>query len=175
MNDSSTEEIEERLRAARLTTSADLDARVRGLWSGVPARRIGLRLRSLAAAAAVACVVAVAGWRLLGGSAPTASAYADLARVLEDSQNAERLHARGTVASEEFELWFSMSPLKGFVKRGDRVEAFDAQAHREYEYDPTTRTVSVKSMADAPSEALQGGTILEVVMIQLEKRTPCTR
>ena len=58
---------------------------------------------------------------------------------------------------------------RSFMRRGKQVEATDAEAHREYKYDPVTNTLTVLYLAEAaPPEVLQASSMLAGMMAQLE-------
>ena len=173
-------ELERRLRAIRLGTSERLDARVKALaerlqpastagTSCVPRirRRLVTRLGKLTAAVAAGCVLVAFAWGFLGKLGPMPSAYGELMEAAENSQKAEWLHAQGTVSGEDVEMWGSLRPLRSFVKRGDHVKALDAEAHRQYTYDPATNTLTIQYMPGAPPELAQN--FLAVVMARLER------
>ncbi len=122
-----------------------------------------------AAGAALACLAAVAAWWLLTGHEPMGSAYAELAQAAENSQAAEWVHFRATVGEEDAEMWLSLRPLRAFIRRGDRVQGADAEAHREYEYDPGTRTLTVTYMAEASPDAREAKNFLSLFMGGMER------
>lgn len=168
-----------KLKAIRLRTSSELDTRVRGLWQRAGAEFETARARTrprhwpvlarIIAPATVACLLGVVAWWLLSGQEPMSSAYAELAEAVEKSQATEWVHMRGMVGGEDTEMWLSLHPLRAFVRRGDRVQAADETAHGVYEYEPATRTVTIKYMAKAPPEASQAKNYLAVFMSGIER------
>ena len=134
--------------------------RVSGPWA---------KLGSIAAGMAAVCLVAFVAWLLLSGNGPTRSAYAALMEAVESTQKAEWLHTKGKVAGEDFELWLSLHPFRGFVRRGDRVEGADEASQRAYEYDPAARTLTVKYMDEVPREVQEAENYLAVIMRGIER------
>jgi len=97
------------------------------------------------------------------------SAYAELLEAVENTAGAEWLHAHGTMAGQDVEMWLSLRPLRTFVRKGDHVEAADTDAHREYKYDPLTNTLTIRYIPEAPPELREAPNFMAAVMAQLER------
>jgi len=184
MNPMDRKETERLLKGIELNPSPQLERRMRALWAEADgkeparatrreeARRHGFsrkRLLRVGATVAAVCVALLAGWCLLSGRGVMPSAYAELMEAARNSQAAEWVHATGTAGGQEVEGWLSLRPFRTFMRRGDQVEAADAEAHREYKYDPATNTVTVLYLAEAPEEMLQASSFMAAMLAQLER------
>ncbi len=180
MSEMSDRELERKLRTIRLTTSPELDARMRLLGESADvepeaADSLGERSRRshwavlsrMALGTAAACLVAAAAWWLLTGHEPMGSAYAELAQAVENSQAAEWVHMRGTAFGEEFEAWLSVQPLRGFTRIGQRVSAVDLQTMTAY--DPDTRTIRIQPMPEGAGQFAGASSFFEVMMQTINK------
>jgi len=132
-------------------------------------RAVMPRALRVAVAAATVLLVVVLAWWLLSRSDVMPSAYAQLMEVVENSQKAQWLHARGTVSGQDVEMWLSLRPFIAFVRRGDHVEALDAEAHRQHSYDPVTNTLTIQYVPGTPAEVSQAPNFLSLVMAQLKE------
>ena len=159
------QDVEQRLRQRLVAIRQGSQARRGSVWGWLP-RAAALK----AAAVALAVCAALIAMRWLStqpGVMP--SAYAQLMEAVENSQKAEWLHAKATMEGETVEAWYSLHPFRVFLKRGDRVDAADAATRREYEYDPTERTLTVKYMSEVPQQVRNAPSFLAAVMGQLEQ------
>ncbi len=175
MNAIDKKETERLLKGIELDPSPRLENRMRELWAEAMRRgeagHHGLsrkRLLRVGATIAAVCLALLAGRYLLSGRGVMPSAYAELMEAAQNSQAAQWLHVTGTAGGQEVEGWGSLRPFRTFVKRGDQVEAADAEAHREYKYDPATNTLTVLYLAEAP-EMLQASSFLAAMLTQLER------
>jgi len=125
------------------------------------------RLAELAGTAAAACLVAIVIWWALSGQGSTRSVYADLAEVVQNSHKAERVHMRGTAFGEELEVWFSVQPLRGLTRIGQRVFAVDLQTQTAY--DPDTRTIRIQPTDEGAGQLAGVSDFFEATMQTINK------
>jgi hypothetical protein len=173
------EETEDRLKRVKMNPSPELERRMDALWvEAVGEDRRGVsvtpglfrrRVLRLGAPIAAMCMVLLVGWYLMSGHDAMPSAYAELMQAARNSQEAEWVHATGTMGGEPVEVWSTIHPFRSFFRRGGRVEAVDAQAHREYKYDAATNTLTIHYVPEAPSMVRQASSYLSAVLTQLER------
>jgi len=184
MNAMDKKETERLLKGAKVNPSPQLENRMRALWAEAAGKELGgatrreaaghqslsrKRLLRVGVPIAAVCLALLAGRYLLSGRGVMPSAYAELMQAARNSQAAQWLHATGTAGGEEVEGWFSLRPFRTFLKRGDQVEAADAEAHREYKYDPATNTLTVSYVPEVPEEMRQAPSFLAAMLAQLER------
>jgi len=164
------EELERRLKAIRLETSPDLDARVMELgMQPVPRsrRRVVTVVARLAVAAAAVCMVVVLAWWLLSRSEVMPSAYAQLMEVVENSQKAEWVHMRGKIEGQEYEAWYSQRPLQIFSKTAGQIVSIDPKTQSSYDSATGILTVQ-RTKLEVATQLETGGSLFDAMVKQIE-------
>lgn len=79
------------------------------------------------------------------------------------------VHIRGTVNGQPHEKWISLDPFRSFATTAGRVEAYDEPAHRRYQYEPHTRTLTIGYLAQRPGGVEDGRSLLAQKMERWQK------
>ncbi len=117
-------------------------------------RRVWFRLTKIAAAAVI-CLAVLGLWWLSTGPDMANSAYAELLQAVDNTKAAEWLHYKVSISGQEAEAWMSFQPFRAFSRFAGRVASLDSVAGRQYEYDPSTRTLTVYHWKHAMLEQSQ--------------------
>lgn len=175
MQKMSTEELEKKLKALRLTTSPDLDARVKEVWTKVDGGaepstgHAGVRVWLIRSAlAAAVCLVALGFWWLLKGHGFAPSAYAELLEAVNNSEAAEWVHWHTAPQGLEQDHWVAFRPYRHFIKREDRITAFDYGQRRRYIYDVSSRTLTIDPIEKGSERLEKAKNFFEDCMASIE-------
>jgi hypothetical protein len=158
------DELEQKLRGIRLTTSAALDERITSLIessafahdAGAPGdsasapifhpRRPWLKL-TLGLAAAILLAVAATWYFGNGHTLPVVpSAYAELEEALRNTAAAEWIHYKLEEHGKISEVWASFRPNREFTVTGKDIRAYDGQALLYISYDAETNSITTMNI-----------------------------
>ena len=119
-----------------------------------------------AAGTAAVCLIAALSLLLLSSST-TEPAYAELLRVVENSQTAEWTHMHGSFDGTAVELWYGLQPFRAFMITEDYIQGRDLT--HQFMYEPETRTVTILALGedDTPDLLRSSGSLYEYLLAEI--------